>query len=180
MKNRELLLVAMMAGVGAISATAHALPAIGSVAPSTLKVVDGYDRSLDLKSLANKPILVIYEDKDSATVNQALKDELSKLAKGDKYKRAIALVPVADVSGYDYWPARGFVKSAIRDESKKAGATIYCDWSGSFRRALGLRGGTSSVVLINRDGKVVFARDGVVDAADRKRLLDMLRAEVGG
>lgn len=180
MKKRDLVFVAVLAGAAVAPAPADALPNVGSVAPSSLRVVDAYDRALDLKTLANRPILIIYEDKDSATVNQALKDELAKLAKGDKYKKAIALVPVADVSGYDFWPARGFVKDAIRDESKKAGATIYCDWSGSFRRILGLRSGTSSVVLVDRDGKIVFAKDGALDAGDRKRLVDMLRAQVGG
>ena len=68
-----------------------------------------------------------------------MKEELGKLAKGDRYKTAIALLAVADVEGYDYWPVRGFVKSAIRKESRKFGTTIYCDWDGSFRSALGLR-----------------------------------------
>jgi hypothetical protein len=121
---------------------------------------------------------VLYEDKASATQNAAFKEELGKLAADGRYRAAVELVPVADVSGYDFWPVRGFVASAIRDESRRWGATIYCDWSGRFRSAFDLHRGVSNVLLIGRDGSILFAKEGALDAAERGRLLAMLRGEV--
>lgn len=174
----------MAAGVAlalALVATtrAHAVPKVGAQRPD-VKLVDAWDRYLEMRGLGAKPVLVVYEDKDSANDNQALKDELAKLAKGDRYKKAIALVAVADVSAYDFWPVKGFVKDAIQKESKKFGTTIYCDWDGSARRALDVVVGESSVVLYGRDGKVVFARSGALSADERRALIELLRRQVEG
>jgi hypothetical protein len=169
------LAVALLVGVPA----ATALPARGSKAPNA-KVEDADGRVLWMKSLKGKPILVVYEDKDSATQNQPLKDDLARLAKGDKYKSVVALAAIADVSSYDFWPVKGFVKDAIREESKKVGTTIYCDWDASFRAAYKLKEGTSSVVLVGRSGEVLFAGEGALSADARKRLLELLRSEVEG
>lgn len=161
----------------ALGGPALALPSVGVLRPAA-RVVDADDRDLDLRSVNGRPILIVYEDKESSKMNASLKDDLSRLARGDRYKNAVALVPVADVQGYDYWPVRGFVKDAIRDESKKIGATIYCDWDGSFRRSVGLRRGTSSVVLVGRDARVLFASEGALSKPERQRLLELLRAEL--
>jgi len=160
-----------------LAAPAAALPTAGALRPAA-RVVDADDRELDLRAINGKPILVLYEDKDSSSLNAAFKDDLSRLAKGDRYKDAVALVPVADVQGFDFWPVRGFVKDAIRSESKKVGATIFCDWDGSFQRAASFRRGTSSVMLIGRDARVLFAAEGALTTDQRKRVIDLLRAEI--
>jgi hypothetical protein len=176
---RKLASIFTLAAALLASAAATALPARGSKAPNA-KVEDADGRVLWMKSLMGKPILVVYEDKDSATQNQPLKNDLARLAKGDKYKSVVALAAIADVSSYDFWPVKGFVKDAIRDESKKVGTTIYCDWDASFRAAYKLKEGTSSVVLVGRNGEVLFAAEGALSADARKRLLELLRSEVEG
>lgn len=154
-----------------------ALPKEGALAPNAkLENADG--NSLQMKAWKGKPILIVYEDKDSATQNTVLKDELSKLAKGDRYKATVALAAVADVSSYDFWPVKGFVKDAIRDESKKAGTTIYCDWTGAFRDAYQIKRGSSTVILVGKDGRVLFAAQGTVPAAGRTRLMALLRSQL--
>lgn len=169
--------VAVAFAVLTVQRAALALPAEGEKAPNA-SVEDADGRALEMKSLRGKPILIMYEDKDSSAQNQALKDELSKLAKGDRYKSAIALAAVADVSAYNFWPVKGFVKDAIREESQKFGTTIYCDWDASFRKKYRMREGVSSVVLVGRDGLVLFAADGALSAEKRAQLLKLLRAQV--
>ena len=66
------------------------------------------------------------------------------------------------MSSYDFWPAKGFVKDAIREESRKAGTTIYCDWDGTFRKAYRLRQGISNVILVGKSGEVLFAAEGAL------------------
>lgn len=158
-----------------MGATANALPKTGAARP-TLTLADAWDRTYDLARAKGMPLLVVYEDKDSANQNDALKRELATLGKGDAYKKKIALVAIADVSAYDYWPARGFVKDAIQSESEKQGTTIYCDWSGGARLALGLERGASNVVLYDKDGKVLFAHAGPVPEARRAELIALLKA----
>jgi hypothetical protein len=177
MKRTSAWLVLAAVALGAVPATA--LTPAGSLRPAA-HVVDADDRPLDLRSINGRPILVLYEDKDSAKTNDALKAELSVLAKGDRYRKAVALVPVADVQSFDFWPVRGFVKDSVRGESKKVGATIYLDWDGSFQRASGFRRGTSSVMLISREARVLFSSEGALSAEQRAHLIGLLRAEVEG
>jgi hypothetical protein len=173
----KLVRTAIVISLLAVVSPAAALVPVGALRPAA-RVADADDRTLDLRAINGKPILVLYEDKDSAKLNDALKADLSRLAKGDRYRNAVALVPVADVQGFDFWPVRGFVKDAIRGESTKVGATIYCDWDGSFQRAAGFRRGTSSVMLIGRDARVRYAFEGALPKEERERLIAMLRAEV--
>lgn len=142
------------------------------------RVADPDDRVLDIGTVSGRPILIVYEDKRSTTLNVAFKSALSKLAKGDRYRSSVVLVPVADVGSYDYWPVRGFVKDAIRDEARKLGSTIYCDWDGTFARALQIQHGTSTVVLIGKGARVLFAKEGKLTDADTRRVLELLRNEV--
>ncbi|WP_437288760.1 YtfJ family protein [Sorangium sp. So ce406] len=162
-----------------ISGAALALPSEGDRAPNA-RLEDADGRELQLKTLRGKPILIVYEDKDSATQNQAFKDALAKLAKGDRYRKTIALAAVADVSSYDFWPVKGFVKDAIREESRKVGATIYCDWDGAFRQAYRLRRGISNVILVGKNGQVLFAAEGKLKPEAQSRVLELLRKEVEG
>jgi hypothetical protein len=178
-RTRRWLSLFAFAATVTLAAPSDALLSPGANRPA-VRVVDANDRALDLGAVHGRPMLVVYEDKESATLNQQLKTELSRLARGERYRSAVALVPVADVRDYDFWPARGFVKSAIRSESKKIGATIYCDWDGSFGRALRIQHGTSTVILFGKNGRVLFAGEGKISAADTNRLLELLRGEIEG
>ncbi|WP_437677593.1 YtfJ family protein [Sorangium sp. So ce131] len=179
--HARLLSVASAAAlsVALVSGAALALPSEGDRAPNA-RVEDADGRELQLKALRGKPVLIVYEDKDSAMQNKPLKDALGKLAKGGKYRQAIALAAIADVSSYDFWPVKGFVKDAIREESRKFGTTIYCDWDGTFRSTYRLRRGVSNVILVDKGGQVLFSAEGALKAEAQQRLLDLLRKLVEG
>ena len=165
---------ALVASLALLAADAGAVPAIGTRRPG-IRLVDAWDRTFDLSSVGPRPLLVLYEDERAVSQNAAFKEELSRLAKGDRYESKIALAAIADVAGYDYWPVRGFVKDAIRGESHKAGTPIYCDWTGAARQAFGARPATSTVVLYDREGKAIFAFEGAMPQSARASLLGMLR-----
>jgi predicted transcriptional regulator len=157
--------------------SAYASPRIGALRPS-VQIRDSWDRSLDLSTLGRTPVLLLYEDRDSSHQNDALKDELSALATGNAYRDRIALVAIADVADYDFWPARGFVQTALRHESWRLQTDIYCDWNGRVRRAIGASKGTSTVVLYGRDGDIVFAHEGSMPKTKRAELIELIRKEL--
>ncbi len=176
-RSRALAALAVVASL-LVAWPAHGLPILGAPLLA-LRLLDAWDRTMELSRLGAKPVLIVYEDKDSATQNQAFKNDLANLARGDRYRDTVGLVAIADVQGYDYWPVRGFVKDAIKDESRKFGTVIYCDWDGAARRTLGLRRGTSSVILYGKDGKVIFSHEGAMSADERQQAIVLLRAQVG-
>jgi hypothetical protein len=169
--------LALASSLASLQAPAWALPILGLVRPE-VELTDAWERSIHLSTYRGMPVLVVYEDKGSAQQNAALKSELAVLARGEKYRRLVALVAVADVSGYDYWPVRGFVKGSIRSESERQHTVIYCDWDGHVRRALELERGQSNVVLYGRDGSVLFAHAGALGADERRAFVALLRSQV--
>jgi Bacterial protein of unknown function (YtfJ_HI0045) len=175
--NRRVFAHAALA-VTLASSAALALPKLGEPRPNVV-LKDAWDRTYDLANVGARPLLLVYEDKESSSQNQAFKDELAKMAKGQHIDR-IVLAAVADVDGYDYWPARGFVKDAIRSQSVAMGTSIFCDWSGSLRARLGLRRSQSTVILYDASGRVVFAHEGTMNAETRARAIALLRAAMGG
>jgi hypothetical protein len=154
---------------------ARALPAPGANAPNAT-VADADGRIVALGALRGRPVLVFYESKDSLPQNRPLVDELAqRRARGEEpYRSKLAVVPVADVTSYDYWPIRGFVKSAIRRHARAANIDIFCDFSGDFGRALGVARGQSNVMLLGPDGTVMFSAQGPLDAERRGKLLELL------
>lgn len=179
MRAKSTVWLAAALALSLVHGEADAVPRSASTRPR-VRLVDAWDREIVLDALGRQPVLVVYEDKASAEQNAALKRELSVLAQGDRYRSRVAVVPVADLQGYDYWPVRGFVRDAIRDESHKVGIPIYCDWDGGARAALELRRGVSSVVLYDADGRVAWAHEGAVPEAQRRAFFSLLRRMVEG
>lgn len=180
MNKRSFLLTALLSGAAVTSVGAPAMIAlavtVGETAPNA-RVEDADENPLWLGDLRGRPVVVFYEDKDSGELNRALKSELAELM-ADASMRSARVLPVADVSAYDSWPSRGFVRDAIREASAKAGLTIYCDWNASFRERLGLEKETSNVVVLAKDGVVKFARTGALGAEERASVLRMLKEEL--
>lgn len=168
--------VAMGAALTTVSTEGVALPRPGHAAEGRAEDVDG--KVFRTSAFKGRPILVVYEDKDSKDANVAFKADLTRLMKDKALRDGVVLAAVADVSEYDSWPAKGFVKDAIRDEQKKSGTTIWCDWDASFRKAFDLTKGKSNVLVLGRDGRVRFAAAGALTAAQRASVEALLRAEV--
>lgn len=167
----------MGAALTTIATEGATLPKPGHAADARVEDVDG--RVFRPSAFKGRPILVVYEDKESKDANTAFKADLTRLMKEKPLRDAVVLAAVADVSEYDSWPAKGFVKDAIRDEQKKSGTTIWCDWDASFRKAFDLTRGKSNVLVLGRDGRVRFAAAGTLTAAQRASVEALLRAEVG-
>jgi hypothetical protein len=180
MNRRAALFLAASVFTLAAIPGADAAPKEGQPAAEA-RAEDPDGRAFEVRSLRGKKTLIFfYEGKDTAQQNKSLKGELAKLTKSDRYRSATQLVAVGDVADYDYWPVKGVVKDKIREESKKSGWPIYCDWDGSFRSAFKLRRDASNVVVVGKNGSVLFAAEGPVDARKRERLFNVLRAEVEG
>ena len=73
----SLLFVGLTMAVGVRSLSAASSLHIGAGRP-TIVLPDSWDRLLDLSSLGNQPVLLLYEDQKSSHQNDALKEELAQ------------------------------------------------------------------------------------------------------
>jgi hypothetical protein len=140
-------------------------------------LVDAEGDAVALHPLIGKPTVVFYEERDSTTLNQALKDELFRRGKQENLLDAVQVVAVADLQGYNWFPARNFALQGVRDAQKKAGIPVYVDWSATMRGApWNMKEKTSNVVLLDADGKLVMRVAGKVDEKQQEQLFAALAA----
>ncbi len=132
-----------------------------------------YVRLADL--FRGRPAVLFFEDKDSTTLNQRLKDVLFATGKEKGLLDAVSIVAVANVAAFDWFPARNFVVAAVKDTEKSFGIPIYLDWSGAMTRApWALKPDSSTVVLLDRAGAVKWKKQGRLAAHEVDEVLARL------
>jgi hypothetical protein len=135
---------------------------------------DTEGRAFELTSLRGKRVVLLYEDRASAAVNEDVKLALLDHSKRLGREAPIVGVAVADVSAYDFWPAKGAAKRAVRAKARKLGLPIYCDWNGSFREGLSLKKRTTNLVVLEADGRVLFAAAGTLTEAQKTEVFGLV------
>ncbi len=149
------------------AAVAPAAPAAPRAPGFSLEGTSGRTRRLG--DYAGRVVILMYEDRDSNQQNDALKQELSRRARAQDLSSTVAVVPVANLSGYDFWPARGYARDAVVDIARQQGIEILIDWSGAMASAYRFRPSTSYVMVLSRDGRVMYRHAGPMSAQHRMR-----------
>jgi hypothetical protein len=171
---RRLLGVTAAAAAVVVVGDARAILTAGT-ALGDFPVHDAADKAYTIAGLrGGKVALVVFEDKDAGGQNKSFKERFGALQKtlGGK----VTLLPVADVSSWNFFPAKTFVKDALADSSKKNGITVYADWSGKGRAALAAHTNLSNLVLVDKAGKVLWASAGQLTKSQEDKLLELVKA----
>ncbi len=127
------------------------------------------------EAFRGRPSVLFYEDKDSTQLNQALKDALFAAGKKNHLLDAVSVVAVANVQAYDWFPARNFVVSAVKDTEKKVGVPVYLDWTGQLtKKPWSLAPDNSTVLVVDRTGAVKWSHKGKLSAAEVDEVLALL------
>lgn len=121
-----------------------------------------------LADYLGRAIIVMYEDRDSNHQNDALKEELAARARAQDLTRDVAVVPVANLSGFNFWPAMGFARDAVVEIARAQGMEILIDWTGDMARAYRFRPGLSYALVLSREGRVLFRHAGTLNASARR------------
>ena len=153
--------------------TAFALPTKGAEAVAVC-VQDPEGRPFDLQDLRGKRVVLLYEDRGSSTMNEDVKLALLEHSKNLGRDAGVVGIAVADVSAYNHWPVKGMAKRAVRAKAKKLGLPIYCDWNGDFRERLDLRRRTSNLVVLEADGRVLFAAAGKLSEEQKREVFELV------
>lgn len=182
------LALALLPAASAADPPATPTPAAAAPAPVTSSV--GLPRAPDfalestagvtrrLGDYAGRVVILLYEDRDSNQQNDVLKRELAARARREDLTRDVSLVPVANLSAFNFWPARGFARDAVVDIARQQGHEIMIDWSGSMAGAWRFRAGQSHVVVIGRDGRVLFRVSGALSERFRAQFFEVITQAV--
>jgi hypothetical protein len=125
-----------------------------------------------LRDYLGRVVIILYEDRDSNQQNDTLKRELAEHARTDDLTRDVSLVPVANLSSYNFWPAKGYARDAVVDIARQQGYEIMIDWTGDMGRAYRFRPGQSHVLVLSREGRVLFRTAGPMTARFRQSFFE--------
>ncbi len=132
-----------------------------------------------LASMLGKVVVIFYEDRDHRDDNLNLKGVLVRFAQGNAIRRELVIVPVANVSGFDFPPASTFARAAIRSVAREIRLPILFDWRGALQAApFSLADGASNVMVIDRAGHVVFRHTGAVTNVARTEFFRAVRRAI--
>jgi hypothetical protein len=130
---------------------------------------------VQLKTLWTKPTVLFYEDRDSTRLNQHVKDALFERGKQRGLLDSVSVVAVANVAKYDWFPARNFVLTAVREAEAQAHVPVYCDFKGQLAQPpWSLPSKTSTVVVLTTAGVPVLTFKGRLSDDEVTKLLATL------
>ena len=152
-------------------------PNTGSM-DATLRGSNG--KEVALSRWRGKPVILFYEDRHSTTLNSSFKEALFARGKEQGLLNEAWVVAVANLESYDFFPARGIALSHVRDEEKKWGIPILVDLKGTLGATpWNLPKKTSSVLLLDGSGKVVFRYSGRMKEEDMEAFFKALGTLLG-
>lgn len=155
-------------------------PSAGEPAATALldaQILDLDDKPVSLRGMRGKVVIVLHQDRHSSDQNQGFKDQLGQLVL--RFPGKLQLIALAEVGGYNFWPARRYVKDALRPLRALGGALVACDWKGAVQRSYRLPARQSAVFVVGKDGSLQALRVGVLPAADAAALLSQIEALAG-
>lgn len=148
---------------------------LNSVADFALPTTAGVTRSI--VQYRGRVVLLFFEDRGTVRQNEHLRRALTQVQRTEPPLAGLfALVPVANVSGYNYWPMRHFAEQTVRSYARNTGIELWLDWSHTLQSRLRLREGVSNVVVIDRHGRVRYHRWGRVPDTEVTPFMNLLRA----
>ena len=140
------------------------------------KLVDLADRPVSLRGLSGKVVVVVHQDRHSSEQNPALKERLSALLL--RYPTDLRIVALADVGGYDFWPAKGYVKDALKSLDSGGGALVACDWKGAVRKAYQLKQKDRTGFVLSKGLGLVSLTRGQLSMVETEQVAQRVEAEL--
>ena len=125
---------------------------------------------------SGQPLLVVYEDQDGGKQNKSTKALISAYHEPLANRARLTVWPVADLSKWNWWPAKGHALKDVKKSAAQSNTHILIDWTGALHQAWGFHRGKNSILLVGADGKVRFASEGEHSPEQRLALEAELKA----
>lgn len=151
---------------------APAAQGLSAAALFDAQILDLDDKPVSLRAMRGKIVVVLHQDRHSSEQNQGFKDRLGQLVL--RYPSRLQLIALAEAGGYNFWPARRYVKDALRPLRALGGALVACDWKGAVQRSYHIPARQSAVFVVGQEGALQALRVGTLEPADATALLSQI------
>ena len=181
MNRRDFLAIggASIASAGSLAALLTPSTALGQAAPGavdfSLPTTSGRDRNLS--QFRGKVVVLFYETRGTITQNQHVKDAMGVRFNRDRaLANRFTLIAACNVAEYNSRPSQYFAREAITTVARSQRIELWLDWNRTLIQRLGLRDGTSNIVLVDKLGRIRERNWGRVADANVNALLDRMIA----
>ena len=114
---------------------------------------------------------IFYVDPDERTLNQPAFDSLKAAGFPEDRFFSIAVLNLAAT-----WMPDAILKALLKQKQKKFPRTVYVnDLKKTLVKVWGLRDNSSDIIVLGKEGKVLFSRDGKLSENDLKRMMALIR-----
>lgn len=146
------------------------------VAPQDTQLTDARGQEKLLKAYLGRPVIVIYEDRAAQSQNVEFKEDLARVGKDPKYQQLVRVLAIADLSSFNWFPARQFAQASVRSTEESLRIPILIDWTGQMSGSpWSLPKSQSSVLVLDAEGQVLFRKSGTLRPEERTEALSLLR-----
>lgn len=161
-----------------VASAAWGSPPVGTSLEATLHGADG--KKVLLSQWRGKPVVLFYEDRDSTQQNARVKEELFARGQALGLLDAAWVVAVADLEGFNFFPAREFALAFVQQEEKKLGVPILVDLEGRLgEEPWRLPRRKSNVMLLDAQGRLVWHHAGRMGAQEVEAFFHRLGVMLG-
>ena len=136
------------------------------------QILDLDDKPVSLRAMQGRVVIVLHQDRYSSEQNQGFKDRLGELVL--RHPQKLQLIALAEAGGYNFWPARRYVKDALRPLRELGGALVACDWKGAVQKNYRIPARQSAVFVVGKDGTLQALKKGVLGEAEAAALLSQI------
>lgn len=119
-------------------------------------------------------LVVLHQDRTSSDQSPDFKVQLGKLTESPAGRQRLRLVALADVGGYDFWPARRYVKDALRPLREEGGALVLADWQGAVRKRYRIAAGQSVIFVVSPSGELRALKRGLLGKDEAAQVLQII------
>jgi len=143
---------------------AHSQPMHEPVPASPFAIESGDGAKVTEKSVKGKVVIMFYEKRDVVKRNAEMKDKLNEIFDYQpiNIQQIIVRLPVIDCSRV-FWPVSEIWRKGLRDNSRRVGMTVYCDWTGDVSRDFRMLPDESNMLILDGKGMIRYRFSGKID-----------------
>jgi len=145
----------------------------------SLPTTDAPEKLRAFASLRGKVVLVFGESQQTQGQNAALMQRLELEAKArPELADKMTIVPVVELSNVP-GIGRSLAWGMLKTEAAKAGLPLWADFDGAVSTQLGFRRSLSCVLLVSREGEVLWGYRGKLPPDKLEELMTELAKQLG-
>jgi len=130
--------------------------------------VDGTPWSSD--EIKNKPHLIMYIDPDEKDINEPMQEALKKQEYGPERLTSVAIMNLGAT-----WKPNAVINAVLKQKQKEFPNTVYVrDLDKALVKEWGLLDDSYDVMLFNREGKILFYKDGKLSDSEIQNLIKLI------